>query len=56
MDFSSIIRGVAGILLILGIAVLFSNNKRKINWRLVVIGMVMQLIFGVFITYRSRRR
>lgn len=54
MEISSIIRGVAGILLILGIAVLFSNNKRKINWRLVIIGMVMQFIFGIFIIHGER--
>ncbi len=54
MEFSTIIRGIAGILLILGIAFLFSNNKRKINWRLVIFGMVMQLIFAIFIIHGER--
>ena len=51
MEFSSIIRGVLGILLILGIAFLFSNNKRKISWRLVIIGMMMQFILAIFIIH-----
>jgi CNT family concentrative nucleoside transporter len=54
MEFTSIIRGFIGILLILGIAFLFSNNKRKINWRLVIIGMVMQLILAIFIIHGER--
>ncbi|HLP48614.1 MAG TPA: nucleoside transporter C-terminal domain-containing protein [Candidatus Kapabacteria bacterium] len=54
MEFSTIIRGIVGILLILSIAFLFSNNKRKINWRLVIIGMVMQLIFAIFIIHGER--
>jgi CNT family concentrative nucleoside transporter len=54
MIIESIIRGIIGILLILGIAFLFSNNKRKINWRLVLIGLGMQLIFAVFIIHGER--
>jgi len=38
MNISSVVRGGLGLLLILGIAFLFSNNKKRISWRLV--GMV----------------
>jgi len=41
--------GIIGILLILGIAFLFSNNKRKINLRLVVSGLVLQTSIAVLI-------
>jgi CNT family concentrative nucleoside transporter len=49
MDFISILRGIFGILLLVGIAFLFSNNKRKINWRLVITGLGLQFIFALLI-------
>lgn len=54
MNIEAIIRGIIGILLILGIAFLFSNNKRKVNWRLVLVGLVMQLTFAIFIIHGER--
>jgi concentrative nucleoside transporter, CNT family len=51
MDVIAILRGFLGILLILGIAFLFSNNKRKISWRLVFTGLGIQLLFAVFIIH-----
>src|SRR3970040_1802953 len=44
-----ILRGFLGILLIIAIAFLLSNNKKKINWRLVGAGLSLQLIFAIFI-------
>ncbi len=49
MDFISIIRGILGIVLLVGIAFLLSNNKRKVNWRLVFTGLGLQLIFAILI-------
>jgi CNT family concentrative nucleoside transporter len=49
MDFVEIFRGFLGILLIIAIAFLLSNNKKKINWRLVGAGLSLQLIFAIFI-------
>ena len=49
MDLISILRGLFGILVILGIAFLFSNNKRKINWKLVGSGLLIQFFFAIFI-------
>jgi len=43
--------GIIGIILILGIAFLFSNNKKKINIRLVVSGILLQVIIG-FLVYK----
>lgn len=47
MDF---IRGGFGIIVIILVAFIFSNNKRKIDWRLVAIGVGLQLVFGFLIT------
>ena len=41
--------GLLGIVSILGIAFLFSNNKRKINYRLVVSGLGLQLVLAILI-------
>lgn len=41
--------GLIGIVLILGIAFLFSNNKRKINFRLVISGIFLQVLIGVLV-------
>jgi CNT family concentrative nucleoside transporter len=49
MDFYSLLRGIIGIALILGISFLLSNNKRKINWRLVGGGFLLQIIFAILI-------
>lgn len=52
----SIIRGLLGILLLIGVAFLFSNNKRKVNWKLVVTGIAIQIIFAVFIIHSETLR
>ena len=44
-----ILRGILGILLIIAIAFLLSNNKKHINWRLVIAGLGLQLVFAIFI-------
>ncbi|MEW6194852.1 MAG: nucleoside transporter C-terminal domain-containing protein [Bacteroidota bacterium] len=49
MDPVFILRGILGVALILGIAYLISNNKKKINWRLVFTGLAIQITFAVFI-------
>ncbi|GAB4300384.1 MAG: nucleoside transporter [Ignavibacteriaceae bacterium] len=49
MDFVNILRGLFGIILLIGIAFLLSNNKSKVNWRLVLSGLALQFIFALFI-------
>jgi concentrative nucleoside transporter, CNT family len=41
--------GVIGIIIILGLAFLWSNNRKKINYRLVVTGLVLQVVLAIFI-------
>ncbi|MDP3150935.1 MAG: nucleoside transporter C-terminal domain-containing protein [Ignavibacteria bacterium] len=57
MDFViSLLRGTFGIALLLGIAFLFSNNKKKINWKLVVTGISIQVLFAIFILHSETLR
>jgi len=49
MDFIAILRGIIGISVLLGIAFLLSNNKTKVNWRLVFTGLGLQILFAILI-------
>jgi CNT family concentrative nucleoside transporter len=40
-----------GIFFFIGLAWLMSNNRRKVNWRLVGVGIALQLLFAVIIFY-----
>ena len=42
-------QGLLGIVLILGVAYLFSNNKKRINFRLVFSGICLQVLIAVLI-------
>ncbi|MGI8950680.1 MAG: NupC/NupG family nucleoside CNT transporter [Chitinophagaceae bacterium] len=42
-------QGLIGIVLILGIAYLFSNNKKRINYRLVFSGIFLQILIAVLV-------
>jgi CNT family concentrative nucleoside transporter len=42
-------QGLIGIALILALAILFSNNRRKINIRLVLSGITLQLLIGIMV-------
>lgn len=44
------LRGVFGLAVIILVAFLFSNNRKRIDWRLVGIGLLLQLVFGYLIT------
>lgn len=47
MDLVSAGRGLLGIVALLALAWMFSNNKRRVAWRLVVTGLGMQVVLGV---------
>lgn len=44
------LRGALGICALLGIAILFSRKRSAIDWRLVGIGISLQILFGYLIT------
>jgi len=41
--------GILGLACLISVAFLFSNNKKRINWRLVIIGIILQLLFAIFV-------
>ncbi|MBL1215821.1 MAG: NupC/NupG family nucleoside CNT transporter [Ignavibacteriae bacterium] len=49
MDVVSILRGIIGLAVLVGIAYLFSNNKKNINWKLVGTGLSIQFVFAILI-------
>ncbi|HNP17707.1 MAG TPA: nucleoside transporter C-terminal domain-containing protein [Fulvivirga sp.] len=44
------LRGILGLAALIGFAYLFSTNKKAIDWRLVGIGLLLQIIFALLIT------
>ncbi|MDO5655360.1 MAG: nucleoside transporter C-terminal domain-containing protein [Flavobacteriaceae bacterium] len=49
ISLNSIFRGFIGIIAILGIAFLFSKNRKAINWRTIGIALLLQLMLGITI-------
>jgi concentrative nucleoside transporter, CNT family len=49
MDFNHVMRGLLGIAAFIGVAILFSENRRAIPWRLVAAGLLLQIICGVLV-------
>jgi CNT family concentrative nucleoside transporter len=49
MDIASLARGLLGLLVVTGLAVLFSSNRKSINWKLVGIGLVLQFVFAFLV-------
>ncbi|HEX3036996.1 MAG TPA: Na+ dependent nucleoside transporter N-terminal domain-containing protein, partial [Thermodesulfobacteriota bacterium] len=39
----------AGIFVLMGVAWLMSSDKRNINFRVIIWGVVLQLAFGIFV-------
>jgi CNT family concentrative nucleoside transporter len=46
---SSILFGLFGLAVLIGIAWLFSNNKRSVDWRLVITGISLQIGFAALV-------
>ena len=47
--FFSILFGLFGLACLIGIAWLFSNNKRRVNWTLVLTGIALQIAFAALV-------
>jgi len=45
----ALLRGLIGVVTFLGIATLFSTNRKAINWRLVATGIGLQLVFALLV-------
>lgn len=44
------LRGLGGLIFIIGVAYLLSGNRKAVDWRLVLIGILIQLTFGLIIS------
>lgn len=49
ISWQGILRGILGIIVIIFIAILFSKNRKAINWRTVGVGLGIQLLLGITI-------
>ncbi|MBI2398067.1 MAG: NupC/NupG family nucleoside CNT transporter [Xanthomonadales bacterium] len=49
MVVSSVLFGLFGLLCLIGIAWLFSNNKSRVNWTLVATGVALQIAFATLV-------
>lgn len=49
ITFTSIYKGIIGIVALLAIAWLFSSNRKAINWKLVGKGLLIQLVFAILV-------
>ena len=47
----SLLRGLLGMVVLIGIAWLFSSNRKKISWRLVGVGIGIQVLLALSILY-----
>lgn len=57
MDFvGNLLRGILGIGILIGVSFLFSNNKKKVNWKLVLTALGMQIIFAILIIHSETLR
>lgn len=45
----ALVFGMLGLLVLITIAFIFSENRRKISWRIVITGLLLQLVFAVFV-------
>lgn len=46
---SDLLFGIFGLIVLISIAYLFSNNRKQIDWRLVITGIILQLVFAFFV-------
>ncbi len=45
------LRAILGLAVLIGIGYLFSNDRKKVSWRIVWAGLLIQLVFGALIGY-----
>ncbi len=48
-SFISLLRGLFGIIVLLGLGYLFSSHRRAINWRVIGIGLAVQFIIAIIV-------
>jgi len=57
MDFIiDLLRGGLGIAVMIGVCYLLSNDRRAINWRLVIGGLALQIVLALLILKVPKQR
>ena len=51
VDFISFVRGVLGIVTVLGLAYLMSYDRKQVDWKLVAGGLFLQFVFALAVLY-----
>ncbi|MEN8158338.1 MAG: nucleoside transporter C-terminal domain-containing protein [Bacteroidota bacterium] len=51
LDLVDLVRGLLGMAVLIGIAWIFSNNRKAINWRMVGRGLLIQLLLAIGILF-----
>ena len=46
----AIVRGIIGLIVLIGIAYLLSSKRKKVDWRLVGVGVIIQLVIALLIS------
>lgn len=50
-SFITLLRGILGVLVLFSIAFLFSTNRKAISWRVVITGLIFQIILAMGVLY-----
>jgi len=51
ISFGSVIKGIIGIFSLILVGVVFSRNRKAIDWKLVIVGLLMQFVFAICILF-----
>lgn len=51
ITFNGVLRGLLGMISLIGIAWIFSSNRKAIAWKIVLIGLVIQILLAISILY-----
>jgi len=51
ISLNGVLRGLLGVIFIIGICYLFSENRRKISWKVVFTGLLLQVLLGIGVIY-----
>jgi CNT family concentrative nucleoside transporter len=51
INFTSILHGIFGMLVLIAIAYVFSSDRKSISWKVVGIGLLMQIIIAIGVLY-----
>ncbi len=46
-DIMSLLRGLLGLVVLVGIGVLFSDDRKNINWSIIVVGILLQVVLAI---------